>query len=284
MRIDDRDYTAMDLGERIRCLELNGYVVLPRWLDNATVEALRNALSHLPLAHTTYSEHQWYVHHVERQPAGASAHHHLGFPPLLELLTAILGDDIICCGATYARTDPGYPGMALHTDSQPYGSSIFGAQASSPVLLRVLQYLDDLTPDCAPLRVVPHSHVSLHSDANPYRRYRSHPEEVVVCAPAGSVVIINQRVFHAVGANRSSRSRRIYAVAYRPAWAGPVVRVELDPHAPALAETLPERVRTMFRDPNLRLESTTIQNWSEDLPSVAPGLGGGRWQCRGEHS
>ena len=274
MQLDDRDYVGMDTGARIRCLELNGYVVLPSWLDAGTVEALRQALADLPLAHTTYSAHQWYVHNVERQPAGASAHLHLAYPPLLELLTAILGDDLLCCGATYARTDPGYPGMALHTDSQPYGSNIFGAQASSPVLVRVLQYLDDLTPDCAPLRVVPHSHLSLHRDANPYRRYRSHPEEVVVCAPAGSVVIINQRVFHAVGANRSDRSRGVYAVAYRPAWAGPVVRVEAEPPPAAL----PEPVRQLFRDPNLRLESTAMRNWSDDLPIGGPGLGSRRWR------
>ena len=27
---------------------------------------------------------------------------------------------------------PGHPGIAIHTDAQPYGSAIFGMQASAP--------------------------------------------------------------------------------------------------------------------------------------------------------
>jgi hypothetical protein len=43
-------------------------------------------------------------------------------------------------------------------------------------------------------RVVPHSHLSMHADANPYKRYESHPEEVMVPVAAGSAVLINLRV------------------------------------------------------------------------------------------
>ena len=52
----------------------------------------------------------------------------------------------------------------------PYGSRASGS-LSSPVLMRVLYYLDDLTPECSPFKVVPRSHLSLHADANPYNRF-----------------------------------------------------------------------------------------------------------------
>ena len=89
--------------------------------------------------------------------------------------------------------------MPLHTDSHPYGSSILGARATSPVLVRILCYLDDLTPERAPLRVVPSSHLSLHRDAQPYQRYAGHPEEIRLTCQAEDAIAINQRVFHGAG-------------------------------------------------------------------------------------
>ena len=86
----------------------------------------------------------------------------------------------------YARSEPGHPGISLHADGQPYGSKIFGFEGSCPVLIRVLYYLDDLIPEVSPFRVVPRSHLCLHADANPYTRYESHPEEVMVPCKAGS--------------------------------------------------------------------------------------------------
>ena len=43
----------------------------------------------------------------------------------------------------YARSEPGHPGISLHTDGQPWGSEIFGYEGSVPVLIRVLNYLED---------------------------------------------------------------------------------------------------------------------------------------------
>ena len=96
----------------------------------------------------------------------------------------------------YARSEPGHPGISLHTDGQPWGSQIFGYEGSVPVLVRVLNYLEDLTLEVSPFRVVPRSHLSMHSDGNPYLRYESHPDEVMVPVKAGSAVLINHRVFH----------------------------------------------------------------------------------------
>ena len=92
-----------------------------------------------------------------------------------------------CCSppSAYQLGEPGHPGIAIHTDAQPYGSRIFGSLASSPVLMRVLYYLDDLTPECSPFKVVPRSHLSVHVDANPYNRFLRHDEEVMVTCDAG---------------------------------------------------------------------------------------------------
>ena len=264
-------------GEQLRALEVDGYLVLPSWLPTSEVKLLREETDDLALQHTSYSDRQWFVHDLQWSAAPPLLRL-IAYQPTLNVLRMILGKDILAVSMTYARTDPGYPGMALHTDCQPYGSNIFGMKGSSPCMLRVLYYLDDLTDDCAPLRVIPSSHLALHADANPYRRYLSHPEEVEISCQAGSTVIINQRLFHATGANRSTVSRRLLAVAYRPEWARPIAPV---PEHPAEGlDRMPPVVRTLFKSPNTGIESTTMPNYSRELPDEAPGLNITRWKRR----
>jgi ectoine hydroxylase-related dioxygenase (phytanoyl-CoA dioxygenase family) len=194
----------------------------------------------------------------------------------MAFLASAFGDNVLCTGASFSRSDPSYPGMALHTDSHPYGSNVHAHRGTSPILVRALYYLDDLTPDCAPLKVVPYSHLSLHSDAMPYRRYRSHPEEVVVTCRAGDVVIVNLRVFHAAGANRSTRARRMLAASYRPGWARPTLPVpERDPQQ---IESLEPPVRRLFDEPNQGFDELNLVNWSDGLPATGAGLGPVRWR------
>jgi ectoine hydroxylase-related dioxygenase (phytanoyl-CoA dioxygenase family) len=177
----------------------------------------------------------------------------------------------------YARSEPGHPGISLHTDGQPYGSQLFGYEGSCPFMVRVLYYLDDLTPDVAPFRVVPRSHLSFHADSNPYNRYAAHPEEVMVTAKAGSAVLINHKVFHGNFPNRGDRAREMLAIAYRPAWAGPVV-TQIEPWRPEDVAALPETVRPFFIDRNTRRWEFAGGNKPANMRSEAPGINPSRWQ------
>jgi ectoine hydroxylase-related dioxygenase (phytanoyl-CoA dioxygenase family) len=194
---------------------------------------------------------------------------------MIEFLERLLGDELICTSCVYALSRPGHPGIAIHTDAQPYGSKIFGMQASSPRLVRVLYYLDDLTPERSPLKVIPRSHLSLHADANPYHRYLSHPEEVMVTCRAGSAAIINQSIFHANYPNVSNEDRSLLAIAYRPAWAGPIAEV---PEWPAeKVAKLPEHVRRFFQSLNTRKINFDVGNRPPDMRIAAPGINPSRW-------
>lgn len=268
------DSSALTVGQRIQQLELQGYVVMPDMLTPQQIDELRVEMRKLPTRAVSYSDAQQYVHDIQWLDC-PHVWELAVLPAMLAFLDTLFGDALICTGCSYARTEPGYPGMALHTDSQPYGSAIFGMQSSAPNLVRVLYYLDDLTPDRAPLKVIPYSHVCLHADANPYRRYKAHPEEVIVCCTAGSAVIINQKIFHAVCPNRSSQSREVCAVSYRPAWAGPVQDVA--DHDPERLARLPAHVRTLFGSLNTRHVDFFVKNVSHDMPDDAPRLGRSRW-------
>ena len=272
--IERTDWSALTSAERIRHLELEGFVVLPDVLSGQRLEDLRREVDALPLTGSDYSPRRQGCAKIlstdSPRVIGLVAH-----PPVTQFLTTLFGDKLICTSLTAGRTEPGFAGVALHTDAQPYGSEIFGMQSSAPVLARALYYLDDLTPTCSPLKIVPRSHLSMHAHANPYQRYLSHPDEVMVTCRAGAAAIINQRVFHGTYPNYSDAVRRMVAVAYRPAWAGPIAEVpEWDANE---VGKLPPEVRKYFGSLNQRHIEYDLPNRPDNMQREAAGIATGRW-------
>jgi ectoine hydroxylase-related dioxygenase (phytanoyl-CoA dioxygenase family) len=268
------DWSRLTLDERIRHIEIEGYVVIPDLIPTETLSQIRDELDRLPTCPTDYSEHQRGCADVQWTDSRACIEL-IALPDMVAFLTTLLGDELICTSCCYALSQPGHPGIAIHTDAQPYGSKIFGMQSSSPRLVRVLYYLDDLTPECAPLKVIPRSHLSLHADANPYHRYLRHPEEVMITCRAGTAAIINQSVVHANYPNVSRKNRRMLAIAYRPAWAGPVAEVPEWP--PEQVARLPGPVRQLFRSLNTRRIDFDVPNRPANMRTEAPGINPSRW-------
>lgn len=228
---------------------MEGYVVLHDFLEPDLVLAVKAELEALDLVTPETNQRLSYYRQVYLADC-PRAIDLIAQPRMLAFLQRLLGDDLICMSANYGRYAPGYPGMALHTDSQPYGSELFGPLSSVPVAVRIFYYLDDLTPERAPLRVVPYSHLCMNGMANPYQRISSHPEEETITCNAGSAVVINQRAFHAGGANHSDQNRSFYNLSYRPLWAGPVKKVPA--HDREKIAALPQAVRKLFKPPNTR--------------------------------
>ena len=274
-RMDETDWSSLTRDEQVRSIELEGYVVLPDLLPLETVERIREELGRLPTRSVDYSPHQRGSQEVQWTDSPVSIEV-IALAPMVEFLTHLFGDEVICTSCGYGCSGPGHPGIAIHTDAQPYGSKIFGPQSSSPVLARALYYLDDQTPDCSPFKVVPRSHLSMHIDGNPYNRFLSHPEEVMVCCKAGSAVVINQNVFHGNFPNHSARDRRMLAIAYRPCWAGPIDDVEED-RDPEKVAGLPEHIQPFFRSLNTRHIDYDVPNRPDGMARDAAGIRPSRW-------
>ncbi len=271
----EMDWAALSTGQQIRSLEVDGYVVMPDLLSAEQIRRIRAELVRLPTQGTDYSTHQRGFSGVQwtDSPNAISV---IALPAMIAFLERLFGDELICTSCTYAVSQPGHPGIAIHTDAQPYGSKIFGLGASSPCLVRVLYYLDDLTPEHSPFKVIPGSHLSLHADGNPYRRYLSHEDEVLVTCRAGSAVIINQKVFHANYPNFSDTDRHLLAIAYRPAWAGPIG--EVPDYDPKQVQTLPENVRPLFRSLNTQKIDYDLPNRPDNMARSAPGISPRRYE------
>lgn len=273
-RLDDRDWTSLSLGDRIRQIEVEGFVVLPDLLASNHIQVLKAETARFETTPVDYSVHQRGRSSIQFD--GGSITELIAHSPTIAFLRELFGSDVVMMSYGYAISEPGHPGISLHADGQPYGSQIFGHEGSCPWLVRVLYYLDDLTEDVSPFRVVPRSHLCMHADANPYLRYQSHPEEVMVTASAGSAVLINHRVFHGNYPNTGDRAREMLAIAYRPAWAGPVTEVD-EWDADGLAK-LPENVRQLMGSRNQREWDFDGGNKPPNMASEAPGMNSSRWE------
>ncbi|MAE60721.1 MAG: hypothetical protein CMJ49_05100 [Planctomycetaceae bacterium] len=272
-RIDDRDWSALTLGQQIKHLEVEGYLVLPNLLDADHITRLKAETAKLDTVGTDYSERQRGAGPVQFR--GGEITNLIAHPPLISFLHQLFGPEIVMMSYTYARSEPGHPGISLHADGQPFGSAIFGYEGSCLFLVRVLYYLDDLTPDVSPFAVVPHSHLCMHADANLYNRYTSHPEQVMVPVRAGGAVLLNHRCFHGNYPNVGNHTREMLAIGYRPGWAGPVQPVE--PWDEAELAKLPPDVRALMPDPNTRHWDFDGGNKPDNMPDHADGMNPSRW-------
>ena len=240
MNIINKNFKSFSRSEQIRHLEVEGYLVIPNALNEQQINDVKIGMSDADMLHTDYStkqtrsvkQPQWHSRAVAEL---------IGHPVIIDFLNDLMGPEIVFTRGFYQKSLSGCPGISLHTDGQPHGSNLFGYEGTCPRLLRVLYYLDDITPERAPFRLIPRSHISFHADASPYTRYKWHPEEITIVVPAGSAVIVPSMMIHGSHPNLDESSRELLQFGYRPAWAGPIKNVEewdenLVSNAPASAK------------------------------------------------
>ena len=273
-RIDDRDWSQLTLGQRIQQLEVEGYLVLPDLLPADHIARLKEQTAQFETDHVDYSVHQRGSQSI--QFAGGAVTELVAYPPMIEFLKILCGDELVLMSYDYSRSEPGHPGISLHCDGQPWGSRIFGAEYTCPKLIRILYYLDDLIPEVSPFRVVPRSHLSFHNEANPYLRYEGHPEEVMVTCKAGSAALFNNYIFHGNYPNVGTYPREALQLSYRPTWAGPAGDVE--PWDPDEVAKLSPAVRNFTSDRSARIWIYEGGNKPPNMPGEAPGINPSRWE------
>ena len=274
MNIDPTDFESFTLAQRIRHFEVEGYVMLPNVLNPKHITELKQELTNACMSPKPYSEYQTTSDEQPQWISNAVAEL-IGHPPVTDFLAELMGPDIVFTRGFFQRTHPGSPGISMHTDGQPHGSSIFDYEGSSPRLLRVLYYLDDLTPERAPLRLIPRSHISFHAHASPYVRYKSHPQEITLCAKAGSAIIIPSMLFHATHPNTDSSPRELIQFGYRPAWAGPIKPMkEWDPK---LIANAPEQAKPFLQSLNTTGGIWGLEHKPKGMKTEATGIDPSRW-------
>lgn len=188
-------------------LDRDGYVPLPGVLSPRQVEAFRARIAELLAA--------------EGEKAGLEVHQEAGTDRLADLVNKDAIFDVcfteprlLACVAhvlsdfklsslNYRAALPGSGLQGLHTEGGP---------VTDPAQFQVcnsIWLLDDFTPENGATRVVPGSHLSGKGTRDVMADTSApHPDEVLLLAPAGTVVVFNSHLWHGGTLNRSSLPRR----------------------------------------------------------------------------
>lgn len=194
----------------------NGYAIVPGALSAEQVDRLTAAVDGVWEKHgSPAADVQLFgLPELDRELVEPVA-----LPSTLPLVCAALGCNIFLY---HSHLDVNPPMPVQDSFSyywhQDMASVTRGLPPPRPLLsVKVSYFLTDVSsPDCGNLRVIPGSHLREHVPL-PADRTQEPCAAVAVLAPAGSAVVMDPRVWHARGPNRSGLTRKalFYAYAYR---------------------------------------------------------------------
>jgi ectoine hydroxylase-related dioxygenase (phytanoyl-CoA dioxygenase family) len=189
-------------------LDESGYLPLPGILDAAQIEAIRNRVTELLM--------------IERDNAGKEVHQEAGtarlanlvdkgeifrifftHPRVLAALAHVLENDMKLSSLNSRAALPGQGLQALHADwHEPVKPGNY--QVCNSIWL-----LDDFTTENGATRLVAKSHrLGKMPSQEILDPTAPHPDEQLLVAPAGTVVIFNSHTWHGGTLNRTAEPRR----------------------------------------------------------------------------
>ena len=128
-------------------------------------------------------------------------------PVALTAIRALIGDDFIISNFTANIALPGSGSMALHSDQ----SLVIPPPWLEPWALNVIWCLDDVHEANGATRYVPGSHRASNRDELPADAAQ-HTRPFI--APAGSVIVMDGRLWHTSGRNQTESEERALLFAY----------------------------------------------------------------------
>ncbi len=265
---------GMTQPQRICQLETEGYVIIPDAISPATIAALKAEFATLPMRASFFTDKPAFSA-IPPHTHGPVCAGLIGNPAVLNFARALMGDELVFMHSFYILSHPGSPALELHTDYQPFGSTYSQWLESCPLRLRVLYYLDDTRDDRAALRIVPRSHICFHADAQPYRRYHDHPDEVLLPLHVGDAFVFATRLFHGVGPNTTAETRGMIEIDYRPLWARPYGPVP--DWTDEQLRHVPQELRAMVERRNRTDAAWEFDTKRAAVDVPAPGMSPRRW-------
>lgn len=201
------DITETTLSPQEReALDRDGYVVLPNLIDAGWLERLRVAFEsecekdgHTPVVKESGTRHVNDLVDRDAVFEGICTN-----PRVLAAVHHVLRDGFRVGQIGGRDPLPGYGQQGLHADwtarskGEPFR------------IVTTIWLLDDFTGENGATRVVPGTHHLLKQPPKSFTDPASrHPDQKIIVAKAGSVLVFNGHLWHSGTANRSSRSRRV---------------------------------------------------------------------------
>ena len=123
-------------------------------------------------------------------------------PKMLAAMAYLLGADCTLSSFTVNVLYPGAPDAGLHID-YPL-SALPTPRPNFPLVANSVWFLDDFTLENGATSCVPGSHKRLEALPEPGVEYA---DELQICGPRGSVLIVNGAIWHGSSENRTSAPR-----------------------------------------------------------------------------
>ena len=213
----------MDLGQKVRDFQRDGFVKLPGLLSQAEVSALQHDTQVIIDGGHEYVEHPTDYRVATDPDTGEEVFNRvqfvfplattvpnpllalLGHPQMLALVQALLGDDLLCNAEALVFKLPGNGAeVPIHADCNPADPRV----AAEHLGFNVDFYLDDATLENGCLLAAPGSHKARHPSAEIRAGGFDFPGLEPVPMRAGDVLIHNIRLAHGSHRSRSDRLRR----------------------------------------------------------------------------
>ncbi|HEY1340371.1 MAG TPA: phytanoyl-CoA dioxygenase family protein [Bryobacteraceae bacterium] len=187
-------------------LDRQGYATLEGFMSAALLEELRAAVDGLFQSEGESAGSEFKQEPGARRLAnlvdkGEIFRRIIDDPQVLEAVRSVLGRDIKLSSLNARSANP-------HSDCRQPLHADAGAVADERGywVCNTVWMLDDFTTENGALRVIPGSHTWRR--VPPPGTYDPRPDERLVTAPAGTVVVMNAHMWHGATDNRTARQRR----------------------------------------------------------------------------
>lgn len=196
----------------------DGYAIIDEVFDAEIRHAWRTTLDHLRESEqaSVYSTVSWYRHILENCPDETLRA--VTRPRLLDLIEKLIGPFVQLDGVSLIAFQPVHDADSLvrgwHRDRwAEFPNGVY----TVPRAIHVLCYLQDITDETGPLRVIPGSHIRPVAIA-PEDETRPHPDEVLLYPRAGQAAVLHNKVLHSGSLHTASESRSFCSICFNHCW------------------------------------------------------------------
>jgi len=213
------------LDQHLAQFKEQGFTVFERVFDEPTMAAWRAKFHQMQAdgvgggQGTGEAAAWWYGDMLEYAPGlMLPAVNH---PLLMDFAELVLGPFVQLDNLTFAAFPPAdantKKGAVSGWHRDRWSHLPTGQGYERPLAINAIAYLQDLTDDYGPLRVVPGSHLDPTSYPRDLRN-QPHPQEKLVRMKAGDVVFVHNGLLHSGTANATDKPRYFFSIYYNLTW------------------------------------------------------------------
>jgi ectoine hydroxylase-related dioxygenase (phytanoyl-CoA dioxygenase family) len=208
--------TSLLTSDQLSDLDRDGFVSLGQLLSTNQLEEIRNRVDELVLEEGEMGGHELFdskhIQHPKEEGAdrianlvnkGAVFDIFYTHPMVLAAVQHVIGPDLHLSSLNFRSAKPGKGQQKLHADWKE------GVKPMDFKVCNSIWLLDEFTNQNGATRVIPGSHLLQKVPAEVLEYPEApHPEEVLILAPAGTVIIFNAHIWHGGTTNCTKLPRR----------------------------------------------------------------------------